>query len=354
MFTSLSVRNFRVFGALRVVGLSRVNLIVGRNNVGKTSLLEALFLLSGGGNPQMALNSNVIRGAAENVTISGPPNTLRETYWKPMFFGLDTGTTIEIDGQHTEHGSLGLRILLEWPNVIELPLGTSGTIPVSNGAGEPPLVFSFTNGVKGGAEGRIRFDGSSIKVDQPRAAPPVDAVILSTRLVSHHEDVTRLGRLRTRKQGDLVVKALQIVEPGLRGVEDSFASGAPMIWGDIGLSELVPLAMMGEGMVRLARLVLAIVNTPGGLVLVDEIEMGLHHTVLADVWRAVGETARRFDAQVVATTHSYECAQAAHQAFGDNSEFCLHRLEAGEDGNCCVTYGPADIEAAVRHDLEIR
>ena len=85
-----------------------------------------------------------------------------------------------------------------------------------------------------------------------------------------------------------------------------------MIWGDIGLRELVPLAVMGDGMSRLARLVLAIADAPGGLVLVDEIETGLHHTVLSDVWRVVDEAARQFETQVVATTHSYECIRAAH------------------------------------------
>ena len=88
------------------------------------------------------------------------------------------------------------------------------------------------------------------------------------------------------------MNALRIIEPKLQSIEDNSAGGFPMIWGDIGLPELVPLAMMGEGMTRLARLVLAIASAPGGLVLVDEIETGLHHTVLPDVWRAVGRRRR--------------------------------------------------------------
>ena len=127
-----------------------------------------------------------------------------------------------------------------------------------------------------------------------------------------------------------------------------------MIWGDIGLSELVPLAMMGDGMTRLARLVLAIAASPGGLVLVDEIETGLHHTVLSDIWRAVDEAANEFETQIVATTHSYECLQAAHQSLGGGGGFLLHRLEVSGSGNHCVTYFPEDIDAAIRHDLEVR
>ena len=120
------------------------------------------------------------------------------------------------------------------------------------------------------------------------------------------------------------------------------------------MSELVPLAMMGEGMTRLARLVLAIATAPNGLVLVDEIETGFHHTVMFDVWRTVDEAAKQFDTQIVATTHSYECVQAAHAALGDGDGFLLHRLEVSEAGNRCVTYQPESIDAAMRHELEVR
>ena len=86
----------------------------------------------------------------------------------------------------------------------------------------------------------------------------------------------------------------------------------------------------------------------------DEIETGLHYSVLADVWRVVDKAAKRFDTQVVATTHSYECIRAAHEAFDKGDGFLFHRLDVTESGNRCVTYGPEDIGAAIRHDLEVR
>jgi AAA15 family ATPase/GTPase len=86
---------------------------------------------------------------------------------------------------------------------------------------------------------------------------------------------------------------------------------------------------MGEGMVRLLSLVLEITNASGGVVLVDEIENGLHHSVLTKVWRAVGEASRRSNTQIFATTHSWECIRAAHEAFLQNGiyDLRLHRLE---------------------------
>ncbi len=93
--------------------------------------------------------------------------------------------------------------------------------------------------------------------------------------------------------------------------------------------------------------------SPGGVVLMDEIENGLHHSVVPDLWRAIDGTAREFDTQVIATTHSFECFAAAHRALGSEG-FLFHRLETENEANRCVTY-PADaIEGAVEHGLEVR
>ena len=352
MLKSVQVRNFRVFDELSIHQLSRVNLVAGRNNAGKTSLLEALFLLAGGGNPQMAVNANVTRGS--ELSVSGSTNSLQETYWKPMFFSLDTDKTITICGEHAERGALTLHISLERPNVVEVPF--SGTEDVSGKSlqGNRALLLAFADITEHGVESRARVAGQNIEFRQSTAPVPLGAVFLSTRINNEQDDASRLGHLRKQKKGAHVLNALRIIEPKLQSIEDNSAGGLPMIWGDIGLSELVPLAMMGEGMTRLARLVLAIASSPGGLVLVDEIETGLHHTVMADVWRAVDGAAKQFNTQVVATTHSYECVQSAHAALGSGDGFLLHRLEVSEAGNRCVTYQPESIDAAIRHDLEVR
>ena len=195
--------------------------------------------------------------------------------------------------------------------------------------------------------------GRTIQIDPPTVDLPFPVTFLASRSGNIKEDAVRLGQLRKRKRSDMVTEALKIVEPRLQSIEDNSAGGTPMIWGDIGLPELVPLPVMGEGMTRVARLILAISTTPGGLLLVDEIENGLHHSILSKVWKAVDQAAKNFDTQIVATTHSYECLEAAHQGLGKGG-FRLYRLEAEDGENRCVTYEPDDTEAAIRHALEVR
>ena len=110
MLTRLEIRGFRALDELVVPRLSRINLLTGRNNSGKTTLLEALFLLSGGGNPQMALNANVVRG----VNLAAGP-AMAETFWKPIFTAFDMSRAVEIKARHESLGSLALSIMTERP-----------------------------------------------------------------------------------------------------------------------------------------------------------------------------------------------------------------------------------------------
>lgn len=353
---SVRIRNYRVFEDIEVTGLSRINLITGRNNSGKTSLLEALFLLSGAGNPELLLNQHIIRGTFSPAVgvVSPAANTIQEMLWKPMFPNLDTKRKIEIEAHQSIHGSLSLRLSLERSNVIELPFSESHKISAENSIDDSELVLSFKRGVETEAKGRIKILAGNIQIKQSKMPLPFPVTIVATGITNPQEDANRLGQLRKQKQGHLPLDALKVIERRLQGIEDNSSSGVPAIWGDIGLPELVPLAVMGEGMMRVARLVLSISAVPNGVVLVDEIETGLHHSVLTDVWKAVDAAARQFGTQVIATTHSIECMQAAGEALNGSGGLALHRLEATDSGNRCVTYDEESIAAAIRHDFEVR
>lgn len=352
MLQKLKIKNFRVLKDFEMNRLSRINLVAGRNNSGKTSLLEALFLLAGAGRPDMALNENILRG----IVFPGPPpsRTIWQTYWNPIFSDLDTTRSIEIMGNLPSVGRLHLKISPEELGSVEIPLKNPGETLTTRTLEKRALVCSFRRGTKKEFENhRILVADEGIRAEGPTVEIPFPATFLSSRAGDIHKDAIRFGNLRIHKQGELVLDALRVIEPKLRSIEESSVSGAPMIWGDVGLSELVPLSVMGEGMLRIARLVLGISSSPKGLVLVDEIENGLHHSVLPKVWEVVAHAARQFETQVFATTHSFECLEAAHHALS-GKEFRFHRLEADEAGSRCITYDPDEIETSIRHEFEVR
>ncbi len=348
MFTSLSISRYRGFRSLAVERLGRVNLVAGPNNAGKTSLLEAVFLLAHGGSAQAALNGHVVRA------VTPAANAL--VMWGSLFADLDTSDPIAVHGTHRRLGSLRLAIEHRHSATVQTVPSNRDSRPTVHGS--PELHFSLAQELPDGTPGRavrsqisVGASGGEVKGE---GDPLVVQCVFLTSCAEHPElDAQRLGELRRRKEAELVVEALQAIEPGLRGLDAISGPGGHSLYGDIGLSEQVPLITLGDGLNRLARLVLAMAHARGLVVLVDEIENGFHHSVLDGVWKVIYATAERFDTQLIATTHSYEAISAAYRA-SVGHELVLHRLEPGEDGVSCVTYDADSIEGAVEHGLEVR
>ena len=150
MLERLHIRNYRVFNDLKIDQLSRINLIAGKNNCGKTSLLEAIFLLSGAGNSQMAVNGHINRGVGLD-----PDSVVGETFWKPMFFGLDMSSSIEITGHHKPLGQLNLKIVSERPRTTEIARGRTSGTSTTNLPDERSLVFQYSGPKDQEVESRV-------------------------------------------------------------------------------------------------------------------------------------------------------------------------------------------------------
>ena len=108
------------------------------------------------------------------------------------------------------------------------------------------------------------------------------------------------------------------------------------------------------------ELTLAFAEVSNGSILVDEIENGLHYAVLQDVWGRINHLSRRFNVQVFATTHSYECVKAAHAAFKHaelDDDFSLMRLQRNRRTGQIESIAYDDKEAldyAMEYEREVR
>ena len=353
MLERLHVRNFRGFEDLEVDRLSRINLFAGRNDTGKSTLLEAIFLLGSAADPRLAFNEHMLR--SEGVQVTGPAS-MADTLWKPLFFELHTDGPIEITGYDSSIGRMSLKLALERPVTTELAHDKeNGALPTAR-PDERLLAFTYVDPQAGKLSSRARETADKVVFD--RSDPeneyiPFTGAILKPGAGNLAQDAVHLGQLRKQKRGELLRDALRTIEPRLNGIEDNASSGVPMLWVDIGLRELVPLPVMGNGLTHMARIVLSATAVQDGVLMVDEIENGLHHSALQDVWRVVDNVAKQFNVQIFATTHSLECVQAAHEALGAGG-FRLHRLETANGTTRCVTYDEEAIDGAVRHNLEVR
>ncbi len=348
MFEELRIRHFRLFEELRIGSLGRINVLTGRNNSGKTTLLEAILQLCGGGHQGGVLASNQMR---ELIQPGASPSDWATTRFGHIFHKLDTSTTISVEGQHSAQGKLSLEIAFASDGRIKIPLGNGQDATPIEGP-DATLRHVFRQSGRQAIETTLRCTADGFDASEQKGLPPFPVSILTTRNGNVREDADRFSALRRRKEHNVVREALQKIEPRLIDLEINSGRGEPMIFGDIGLPELVPLNVMGEGMVRVARLVLSIATSPKGVVLADEIENGIHHSAMEKVWAAVSRAASEYDTQVFATTHSLECVHAAHRAIPEGL-MRLHRLQP-DTGQASVAYGTDEIEAAVRHNIEVR
>jgi hypothetical protein len=354
MYQSFRIKNFRGFRDLALDSLERVNLIAGQNNVGKTALLEAIFLHLGPNNPELSLRVNAWRG----LQALGPS---ADEVWASLFYDLDTQAVITLEGDLRSIGKAELRFSLAVPETIRLPAtGTengefAGGMAATPGLrqlrleymaqDEPPVVSWAAIPAQGG----VMMQAAPISRTLP-------ASFNSTAFHSAREDADRLSALARAKRREEVLGILRILEPRLQHLEVQSYAGMSVIMGDIGLSEFLPIGMMGEGLTRLLSIILAILSVRQGVVLIDEVENGLHYSAMSKVWRAIAQAARASEVQVFATTHSWECICAAHEAFTSDSlyDFRLHRLERANGDIRAVSLDQDMLGTAIKAGLEVR
>ncbi|MCK6576289.1 ATP-binding protein [Myxococcota bacterium] len=156
-----------------------------------------------------------------------------------------------------------------------------------------------------------------------------------------------------------VLQALRTIEPDIERIASIGSSRRYASDTRGGLAMLVdgrrvPVGSMGDGIWRLLGIALALVRSSGGgTLLIDEIDTGLHYSVLTDMWRLVFETARRLDVQVFATTHSRDCYEAlAAVAEAGRHEISLQRIERGKPK--AIVFTEAEIQQAAERGIEIR
>ena len=351
MLESAHIRNYRIFRDLEIPEFRRINVFTGSNNCGKTSLLEALFLLSRAANPNDLMNSRIVREIPFDPSTA---NVVQNTLWKPLFSGLDNSNRIEICVKDTEHGDMKLALYLDRSNVTLSPSIINRLKDNSNyeSSYEVLIEFNTESGINNQSS-VVELDGSVHGKKKKTNGIPYSSTFVSTTRMNGSSIAEKFGTLEMRKQEQPVVSALKFFEPNLRSIRNTSATGQAMLWADIGLDEFLPLAMLGDGMGWVAQMMVSLFTVRDGLLLIDEFDAGIHHSLYPKVWKAINEASIAANVQVIATTHNYECISAIGESLGLD-EFRIHRIESTAGRNRCVTYGAEAFSGAMMHGIDVR
>lgn len=361
MFISFSVENFRCFRKLEIAPLSRINLIAGKNNAGKTALLEALFLHYGYHNPTLGIVVDAMRGIQRFKS---------DELMLNLFWNFDSSREIRLTSQTDDGHTLVLKILSRVPQqsftalTSRHPTNGGGKVEIFDTHQESTkvsnievqFIYQEDDSEPGITTATLTESSDEVRFDRKLQSNRPPAILHAAKHRENNQQIAeRFSNLAVAREEKTIISILNLIEPKLKGLTLQHRGGDVMIYGDTGESRLIPLQLMGDGIGRVLNHVLAIPQVRGGAFLVDEIENGLHYAIMTDFWRALGEIAKTYDVQLFATTHSSECINAAREAFQQNpDDFRLHRLERIEDEIQVKSYDFDTLSMALELGLETR
>ncbi len=350
MIENLTIENYRSFKSYSMNGLKRVNLLTGYNNSGKSSLLEAVELLASAGDPTRLLEISQRRNEhfseeSHGDSIVGCIDSFFGNYGVEFI-----GPQVRIDSEDTRF-------------VMRRSL-SSATGP--NGIPERIVVLECDRegheqiqiAIPIDSQGRFSIGQSSrrFRSDWAEAFSAVEFVGTQNLVVSKIAEVWDKVQLsRSEKEA---AESLQILDDRVERI--AFVSSSlhkkGMHLGLRGEKTITPIGSHGEGMQRLLALALHLATVKGGILLVDEIDTGLHYSVLADMWKLVIATAIKNDIQVFATTHSLDCLRGLNEACERNPEFASEVSTQTIDRNLDVAIAgdATDLRSALDLGIEVR
>jgi hypothetical protein len=394
MLSTFEIEGFRTFSHLNLGRLGQVNLLVGRNGVGKSTLLEALQIYGAGGHPEVLLQLLLDRdevlpwitarnGAAEprlrfeslfhsygspsreTQVQNGPPRIIRLR----AEGGDPSGVRIQVERFH--------RVLSDGePRRVEFKL-----LPAEAPTSEVdiPALTAYLGDTRRFFLRLDEGDRSRLRRTRPEQPMPGPAFISATKT-----DFTTIGRqwdsIALHDSEERVTECLRLLapveritsieHPARRYGRDERIFLARMS----GVPGPVSLKSLGDGMLHMFQIALALESATGEqraqpplfpdlqeppaprFLLIDEVENGIHYKLLPKVWEFIFGAARLRGIQVFATTHSWDCLEAFQVAASRNPDVdgMAIRLERDKEGNRAVLFDQKELEIVTRDNIEMR
>ncbi len=344
--SDFKVVNYRGLDGLSL-SLSQANLVTGPNGIGKTALLEGMWLFRGRYNPILLWNANVQRSG------------------KPVFDPVAAlaKTPLEI---HGTEGSTAYKWKVEFERLTH-----TARQPMQNGAEprggsyEPPVAGllrtwlndeeapEFPRGVMT-EQGGIKLTAFPAPADRPNNM--IEGV--GSHFFASEEILQRFSRVVTEGNKARLNQAIQLIQPQIEDIEIlTDDAGQPYLSATTSAGLRRPLSDHGGGLIRLVRLYLGFSSASGGIFLSDEMENGIHHSALSGLWASARRWMAEEEVQFVAATHSAECIKAAIEAYADEpGKLSIHTLYNDKDGGGAraTTFSGDDLQSVLDMDWEVR
>jgi AAA15 family ATPase/GTPase len=380
MINSIEVKNYRNLRHVNVERLGRVNLIIGKNNTGKTSLLESLRILLQSGfedtiekilisrqerykafrdlSMQIEELNGIFYGREGGFNTEEKIEILARTddAQSPILFGL---RFVKYQEQNVDLGDSNVPEL--FANMISKAYKVKVEVPIQTNEGRIGLEISSNN------EKYIKsFDDTDI-VDTMALdwlsdhRTNICNFISAASLVDDSDLDIWWAKIALTDGEDIAVNALKTIEPNIERIsqiKELQDDDTRFVVRVHGYRKPVPLRSMGDGMNRILTLILAMINSANGCLLIDEFENGLHYSVQQRLWQIIFHLADELNVQVFATTHSNDTISAFESVVNQDKtnplSGLLIKLENVKNKIETLVFEPEELKVITDNLIEVR
>lgn len=384
----LGIRNFKSFKDVEISGFGKVNLITGKNNSGKSTLLEALRIFTSDASQrvlddilqqrqeisdQMAETSRgevpVQRFDGETIPYSCLFTDIPAIRECTLGFEISAGDSNSINGGI--HRSVKVKLCLmgeehfhdrsgrsRW-EAKHFDVSSENELDGLSSTEGYPVIFIIIDGT-------IQNSYPLMELRPWRRLYTVNRKAKSIYLSANSEHDDRSiymlwDQIALTDYEAYVIEALQVVSPDIEQISlIAYDSRAPssrrrVIVRSSKFDEPVSLKSYGDGTGRIFNLIISLISARNGYLFIDEIENGIHYSALKSLWGTVFLLAEKLDVQVFATTHSLDCVKSFELASNcSDSDGALLRLVKSNKKIIPTIFDEKELETAYYQDIELR
>lgn len=302
----IKIQRFRGIKELNLDGLHRVNVLLGNNNCGKSSALEAIMIWMGAAKPSLPIEMNLNRDY----------NKVQEEDLKLFFHQLDIDIPICISGRFADGATRDLKINYFESKEKNMPISDSGSAEINHEQSLFGLKYNYQDGDEINTS-TLTIDSAhkNIAMSGGEKMPlTVNTAFVAPRY-NFNDFIKHFNRIVTDKEKENVMEVLRLVDSRI----DDITVVGDKVMVDIGLHKLVPINVLGDGIRKMFTLVTAMYSVRDGILLIDEVDNGLYYKTMSVLWQALLKAAQSLDVQLFVSTHSLDSLNALSRTLAADS-----------------------------------
>jgi AAA15 family ATPase/GTPase len=367
MLDSLYIKNYRYLKEFKINSLNRINLITGKNNTGKSTILEAIAIYAAKGDVDLIYQLLEERGEnnksnESNINLAKINEKIFSSMFTDRYMGFDETDAILIGCMSGNEKNISLRFI---KYIVKTEIDSDG-----NTIKKVVHLKNKEEEIEG------YYVGLEIKTEQNRILLPFsedrphrlgfrqitdnsNLQFIRTRNIDTSINGILFDKIALTDKEKYLIEALKIIEPLTERVAfvGETLNRRNAVIKLSGFQQVLPLQSMGDGINRIMTIILALLNAGNGFLLIDEFENGLHYTVQEQLWNIIFKLAPKLNTQVFVTTHSNDCIKGFGTVLNcsDNaSEGKLIRLDREENNIKHVEFNAEELQVSNEQNIEIR